>query len=707
MQHSHWRSQSHLSRVLAAIERFLIGAGFDRMPWLVIAFGAGIVAWFGLTGPWQWLTLVTLCLATVAMALMWRDHAEQFVYLRQAVVLVPLAVAAGCLLIWAKSELVGQPPIEKPMIAWMDGRVIDRQDRPSQRRVRLVLEARLPGGEGAVRVRLNLPEALDQEAIEPGSVLRLRARLMPPAPPMLPGGYNFARTAWFSGLAATGTVIAPVQVLKDGSDQGGLKAIQIALSRHIRSQLDGSSGALAATLASGDRGSIAIEDDQAMRDSGLAHLLSISGLHVSALIALAYLVALRLLALWPWLTLRVRLPLAAAACGAFSGVFYTLLTGAEVPTVRSCIGSLLVLAAVALGRDALSTRMLAIVAFLVLLLWPEALIGPSFQFSFAAVLAIVALSQSAPIRQFMSARDESWLKRGARNLAMIFLTGLLIEFALMPIGLYHFHKAGFYGAFANVIAIPLTTVVIMPLIAGSLLLDVVGLGAPGWWLVDQALKALLGLAHWVSAQPGAVTRMPAIGSASFLLFVAGGLWLALWRGRMRLLGLIPSVIGALSLTTLQPPDVLISRDGRHIGITEPISGDLLILRDGKSSFAKDNLTEISGMNGATRLLSDWEGARCNKDFCSVAIERNGRTWFLLISRGTDYVPERDLAAACERSDIAISDRWLPASCRPRWLKADRELLASEGGLSIDLGDGSVRSVAQSQGAHGWNQLQAR
>lgn len=673
------------------------------MPWLVVAFGAGIVAWFGLSGPWQWLSLIALCLAAVSSTFVWRDREEQFVFLRQALVLVPLAIAAGCLLIWAKSALVGQPPIARPLIAWFDGQVLERQDQSTQGRVRLVISTRLPDLEGAVRVRVNLPEALDQRAIEPGSVLRLRARLMPPAPPMLPGGYDFARTAWFSGLAATGTVIAPVQVLKDAQDQRGLKTLQITLSRHIRTQLDGSSGALAATLASGDRGSIAEEDAEAMRDSGLAHLLSISGLHVSALIALTYFLALRLLALWPWLTLRVRLPLLAAACGAFAGIFYTLLTGAEVPTVRSCIGSLLVLAAVALGRDALSTRMLAVAAFLVLLLWPESVIGPSFQFSFAAVLSIIALSQSVPIRRFLSAREENWFARTGRNLAMIFLTGLVIEFALMPIGLYHFHKAGFYGAFANVIAIPLTTLVVMPLIAGSLLLDLVGLGAPGWWLVDQALKGLLGLAHWVSAQPGAVTRMPEMGSASFILFVAGGLWLALWRGRVRLLGLIPATVGTISLAALQPPDVLVSRDGRHVGITDPVSGNLLILRDGRSTYAKDNLFELSGMNGATRLLSDWEGARCNGEFCSVAIERDGRTWFVLITRGRDYVPERALAAACERSDIVIADRWLPASCRPRWLKADRALLTREGGLAIDLKAGRVRSVSQSQRQHGWSQ----
>src|SRR5690606_37689655 len=132
-------------------------------------------------------------------------------------------------------------------------------------------------------------------------------------------------------------------------------------------------GGIAATLVSGDRGGIAEQDAQAMRDAGLAHLLSISGLHVGAVIGAAYLIAVKLLALWPWLALRVRMPIVGSAIGALAGIGYTLLTGAEVPTVRSCVGAVLVLLALALGREALSLRILATAAFVVLLLWPEAL----------------------------------------------------------------------------------------------------------------------------------------------------------------------------------------------------------------------------------------------------------------------------------------------------------------------------------------------
>jgi competence protein ComEC len=701
LQHGTRRSQVRLSSILAASEQFLASAGFDRAPWLAVAFAAGIGAWFGLPAATYWAALIAGCVALSLAGLAAFRAEGAHPYLRQALIIVPLVVAAGCATIWTKSALVGQPAIERPVIGWIEGKVLVREEQPARARVRLTLATRLPVFARPVKVRVNLPQARDRPALTQGATVRLKARLMPPAPPMLPGGYDFARSAWFAGLAATGTVLSDVELRQAASGEQGLKGLQQRLSHHVRGQIDGSSGTIAATLASGDRGAIAETDAEAMRDSGLAHLLSISGLHVSALIGVAFLLALRLLALSPWLALRVPLPVLAAGVGAAAGIFYTLLTGAEVPTVRSCVGALLVLAALALGREALSFRMLAIAAFLVLLLWPEALVGPSFQMSFSSVIAIVALSQSEPVRRFLAPRPESWAKRALRHFGLLLLTGVVIELVLMPIALYHFSRSGAYGALANVVAIPLTTLVIMPLIALTLLLDSFAAGAPVWWLAEKALDALIALAHFVAAQPGAVTHFPSMGTGSFLLFVAGGLWLALWHHRLRLLGLIPAAIGALHLATLAPPDILVSSDGRHVGLTEPHSQALLVLRESRSDFVRDNLIEGAGMNGAARPLAQWPGAQCNEDFCKARLQRGDRAWDLLIARGRDYAPERSLAAACARSDIVIADRGLPRSCKPRWLKVDRRLLARTGGLTIDLDDEDLRTVAQGQGAHGW------
>lgn len=690
-----------MSSVAEALERFLERAGFDRAPWLAVAFAGGIAAWFLLPTRWHWLALLAGCLATSMSALAAFRGDGRFPYLRQALAVVPLMVMAGCLTVWGKSAIVGERAIAAPVVARITASILEREEQPAEQRVRIILATREPGGDRPIRVRVNLPLVEDGPDLLPGAQVRLRVRLMPPAPPMLPGGYDFARTAWFRGLAATGSALGPVEIVRPGDSRGFLDRWQDALSRHVRERLPDASGGIAMALASGERGAIGDADARAMRDSGLAHLLSISGLHVSALVGAAYVVALRLLALWPWIALRVRLPLVATGFGAIAGVAYTLLSGAEVPTVRSCIGTLLVLAALALGREALSLRLLAVAALFVMLFWPESVIGPSFQMSFVAVLAIIALNSAEPVRRLLAPREEGLAARGLRYLLALLATGVVIELALLPIGLWHFHRAGFYGSLANLVAIPLTTLLTMPLLAIALLLDVAGIGGPAWWLAGRTIDAMLALAHWVSAQPGAVTVRPAMAGWTMVLFLAGGLWLALWRGRVRLLGLAPVTFGVIALAGNTAPDILVSGDGHHVGITGESEGELLVLRDSRSDFARDNLTELAGMNGAVRTLADWPGARCSRDFCTIELDRAGRTWRLLISRSHDRVPERELAAACDRSDIVISERWLPRSCRPAWLRADRRLLERTGGLAIDLARRHVATVAATQGSHGW------
>jgi competence protein ComEC len=324
--------------------------------------------------------------------------------------------------------------------------------------------------------------------------------------------------------------------------------------------------------------------------------------------------------------------------------------------------------------------------------------------SFAAVLAIIALANSAPVQAFLAPREEAWWARIGRRTIMLFVTGVVIELALIPIVLFHFHRAGIYGALANVVAIPLVTFIAMPLIALGLVADLVGAGAPVWWLVERALALLLAIAHFTASQSGAVRLMPQISGFSVALFAMGGLWLALWRGRVRLAGLVP-VAAASGLAALTPiPDVLVAADGQQVGITMPgPDGEprLLSLRDSRSSYTRDNLMELAGVAADPVPLDQWPGARCSDAFCILIIARGGREWTLLLGRNRDRVEERGLASACAQADIVVADRYLPRSCRPRWLKADRRFLERSGGLAIDLSAQRITTVAASQGQHGW------
>jgi competence protein ComEC len=694
------RLSSICSMILDRCEAGLDRAGHDRLPWLAVAMFAGIATWLGLKTPFEWIgCLVAVIVVAAWAALAWRHKRDRF-HLRNACMAIGFMFALGLALVWARSELVGATAIEHPRFERLEGYVLERQDQPARDRSRLTLAIRDSETGEAMKIRVNSALLEPEAEVREGAIVRLEARLMPPAAPMVPGGYDFARVAWFEGLAATGRVTGEVEIVASATAEQPLAAVQRQLSVKVRSHIQGSAGAIAATLASGDRGAITQSDQNAMRDAGLTHLLAISGLHVSAVIGAAYLITLKLLGLVPFLALRMRLPLAAAIAGACAGLGYTLLTGAQVPTVRSCVAAMLVLLALAMGRDPLSMRMVGFAAIVVMLLWPESIIGPSFQMSFAAVLAIVALHSSAPVKAFLAPREESWARRSIRIVAMLFVTGLVIEIALMPIVLFHFHRAGLYGAAANVLAIPLVTFVAMPSLAIGLALETIGLGGPFLRLTEQAVNLLLAIAHFTAQLPGSVKLLPQMSVWTLLLFTTGGLWLALWRGNSRLLGLAPVGLASILIATTSSPDILIARDGRHVGVRLG-NGDLLTLQASLSDYAQSNLLEHAGVSSDPIPIAYWQDAKCSPEFCTIELQRDERDWILLLARNRVQVEERALAAACERADVVVADRWLPRSCRPRWLKVDRALLSETGGLAIHLKSGQIKTVAEGQGSHGW------
>jgi len=675
------------------LENWLEAEREQLVLWLPVMLGAGIAAWFLLPDAARWIgsILGSLALALVALALPAGGRAPR------VVAVAGLVFAMGCALIWWRSDRVASPVLARPAVVVLTARVERIEQLPARDMVRVTLA---PQGHADLppRVRVNLDRADAIPDIAQGAVIRLRARLMPPPPAAVPGAYDFARVAWFAGLGATGKGFAPIEVVTPAAAPGA--DLRTRLSTHIQSRIAGSGGGIASALATGDQGAIAEADSEAMRRSGLAHLLSVSGLHVTAVTAAAMLLVLRLLALSPTLALRWRLPLVAAGAGALAAVGYTLLTGAEVPTIRSCAAALLVLLAMSLGREAITLRLVAAGALLVLLLWPESLAGPSFQLSFAAVTAIVALHESPRVRGWFQRREEGRGHRLLRGLGSLLLTGLVVELALMPIGLFHFHKAGVYGALANIVAIPLTTFVIMPLEALALALDLIGIGAPLWWLTARALDLLLWLAHATASAPGAVAALPAMPGGAYALVIAGGLWVALWRTRVRWAGALPFAIGMGWALLTPPPDLLVTGDGRHLAI-RMASGEMALLRDRAGDYTRSVLGENSGAEDtALLLLSDAPGARCSPDLCLVDIGSGSRRWRVLATRSFYLVPWGEMVAACRAADVVVSERRLPPGCVPHWLRLDRETLARTGGVAIRFADANVRTV-RSGGGHPW------
>ena len=650
----------------------------DHLPlWLLVGVGFGVACWH-FFGTSAWAGLAMACASLVLFG----NLAPPYSRIRQLARMPGVAILLGFFLIAFRSTTVAQPVLGKIWSGEFYGR-IEAVENISARNVYRLRLATSSSSDLPPFVRVNLSPQQYQDDFQPGAIIRLRARLLPPAGPALPGGYDFARRAWFQQIGATGTALGDVLLFKK-TDGGACFATQrAALTQHILTSMPQGSGAIGAALVTGDQGHISEADAQAMRNSGLAHLLSISGLHVTAVVGFIFIAVSRLLSLSSWLALRIPIPVVAAASAALGALAYTLLTGAEVPTVRSCIAAILILIALAMGRDALTLRLVAFGALVVLIFWPEAMAGPSFQLSFAAVATIVVMHDLRVVKRLTERRDESLARKAARAVVSLILTGVAIELVLTPIALFHFHKAGLYGAMANVVAIPMTTFIIMPAEALALVFDVIGLAAPFWWLAGQGIAAILALAHAVSGLPGAVTMMPAMPIWAFGAFVVGALIFGLLTTAVRYCGVALCGIGIIAMVMAPRPDILVTGDGKHLALVSA-QGDVALLRGRAGDFVRGMIFEKAGSDTEAIRIEDWPGAQCTADNCVVTLTGADRSWTLLATRTRNPIPSMEMGAACKRVDIVVSDRWLPISCRPKWIKADRRLLAQSGGLAFYL-----------------------
>ena len=686
---SYWTGR--ISAAREAIESFLERERAQLPPFIAVGFGTGIAAWFGLGDRAQWTAFLCLaCGSAIAGFALGTGRLER------AVAWLALSMAAGCALVWLRAEWVSAPRLTHPRVATFQATVEQVEVLAARDSVRLTLKT---GGQALPpRVRVNLPQDKAVAGIAPGAVIRLRARLMPPPSMALPGSHDFARDFWFRGIGASGRSIGEIIVLEP-SKPAGIAGVRSRLDDHIRTELPGSPGTVATAFATGDQNAISDEDADAMRRSGLAHLLSVGGLHITAAVGLAMLLTLKLLALSERLALRLNLVLVAAAAGAAAGIGYTILTGSQVPMLRSCIAALIVLVGMAIGREAISIRMLAVAALVILAVRPESVTGPSFQLSFAAVGAIVTLHSTRWARRTFMQRDEGLLWRIGRSVMNLLTTGLAVELAVMPFALFHFHKAGLYGVLANIVAIPLTTFVILPLEFTSVLLDSVGLGAPLWWVTGQSIDFLL----WIARTVAASTRMATVGdmpSWSLAAVAMGGLWLGLWNSRLRLAGLLPVAAGVVGAVATPVPDLLVTGDGRHLAIVE--DGVPHLLRDRAGDYVRSMLVEVSAYDGEPGELAAFAKGACSRDTCIARIDRGGKHWTVLATRSGQKLDWATLTRACAAADIVVSDRWLPKGCNPRWLKLDRNALARTGGVAIYL-DATPRTetVTERIAGHPW------
>lgn len=532
--------------------------------WLPVAMAAGVGGYFALhSEPPLWVGAAALaCGVALAVAL------RRFAAARAAA--IGLAAAALGFAAAQVRTATLPPPLDPPRGAvTLEGTVAAVDLLPEGRRIRLT-EVRLGAAAPVLArdVRLRLARA-DDTPLLPGDRVRLRAFLRAPAAPAAPGAVDFARLAFFDRLGAVGFALGPVAVI--GTAEAGGVAAALGRLRHgviarILAVVPGTEGAVAAALLTGQRAAIPAEELARIRDSGLAHLLAVSGLHVGIVAALVFLLVRLVFGFWPWALLHLPVKKIAAVAAVLGGLGYMLLTGSQVPMQRAMAMAALFALAVLVDRTGVGLHALALAGCVVLLLQPEALLGPSFQMSFAAVLGLLAAWERVRGGWLSPPGHRSLAARAGYGLLALAFTTLVASAATAPFAAFHFQRVQLYGIAANAIAVPLTSLWVMPWGMAALALMPFGLEALALEPMALGIRGVLAVAREVASWPGAAPRLPAMPGWGVVLCGLGLCWLCLWRTGLRLLGVLPLALGLASPWLVRPPEVLVSADARLIAI---------------------------------------------------------------------------------------------------------------------------------------------
>jgi len=552
-----------------------------RVLWLPVFLGIGVAAYFALpVEPPNWAAPVGLGLGIMLLWLGWRSPVR--IIVASAFVALSLGFSAAQ---W-RAQSIAAPVIEKRLGAVLLEGVASSVERRTKG-IRIVVSkpeiSRLARPKWPASVRITVRTG-GGESITAGDRIRLRAVLMPPPDASLPGGFDFVRYAWFKRIGGVGYAVSRPEIVMSGARSGfgyAVEALRQDITSRILAALEGRRGAVAAALMTGERGAIPETVLQAMRDAGLAHLLAISGLHIGLLAAILFFVIRAVLALIEPIALRHPVKKWAAAAALLGALAYLVLTGSTVPTQRAFLMTGLVLVAVMLDRRALSMGLVAWAAAAVLVIAPESLLGPSFQMSFAAVVALIAVYEIArgPFGGWRS--DGGTARRMGLYVAGVALTTVVASTATGPFAVYHFGRFAVYGLAANLIAVPAMAMWIMPCAIAAFALMPLGLEGLALAPMGWGIEAVLRVAETVAAWPGAVQLLPATPDASIAAIALGGLWLCLWSGKWRLWGFAPMLAGLLFYTAADRPDVLVGPRGETFAVAE-IDGQLRISRQRES-----------------------------------------------------------------------------------------------------------------------------
>lgn len=588
----------------------------DTVIWWPLALGAGIGAFFAWpSDPPLWMGLVS----TISLLFAWlfnrRRERVRFVVLSFLLFCVGFAAATIYTDYRAAPRWEGG---KKPVTITAQIENVT----PVPAGVRLLLkDLYIDGYEGEMPVKIRLVcRTCNAENSPVGATIRVRAVLSPPAGAARLGGFDFRFMAYFQQIGAIGFTFGAPEIIaydpKSHSDifaRGRQKLTEI-INENIT---DKDTRALAIALLTGVSSGLPEGLRDAYQSSGLAHIYSVSGLHLGFVAGLLFFLFRGVFALLPVLTLRYPTKKIAAILALVAVIIFTLFAGDSVPTWRSLLMLSLALLAVMTDRFAFTLRVVALSACAILLVKPDMLFSISFQLSYAAVTVLVAWMEW--VQRLQARHTGGFISRHGRIIRDVLMTSLLASIATLPFILHSFGRLSPYAVLANLAGVPWTGFVIMPLILLAYLAFMTGLTPYALMILAPALKVLNDWAYMVADWPMADMRVATVPT---LIVIACGLslYLACAHPRKWTLGLVLASYIALGWLAFKPaamPTAYISQKGL---LAVRVDNTLWLSAKNKDKFVRTQWLAEQGLSDKNAEILPLEGevkglGHCDRGSC--------------------------------------------------------------------------------------------
>lgn len=466
-----------------------------------------------------------------------------------------------------------------------------------------------------------------------GDCVETAAKLLEASPIPLKNSFDLKRKYFFEGLSATGYTLGDTfkiscpEKIKKSSVLTAINSFRHKTAEHINSALPIDEAGVIDAVLIGEKSYIPQNIVENYRNSGLAHFLAVSGLHLGTIAGLVFFLVRWLVSFFPKIVLRYESKKIAALFAILFAFIYLLISGMAIPAERAFIMTTTVLVGVIFNRQAISLRMVSFAALMVLIISPSALVSVSFQMSFAAVTALVVFYEKFAAKISAWSYDKGIITKFLYYLIGVVICDFVASLATSPFAVYHFQRLAIYTSLGNLLAGPLIAFWLMPTILLCLALLPFGAFIYPLKLLGYGIAILNHITAYVSALPGSVLYVHSLDFSGFMLIVSGAIWLCLWQQKWRYFGLVAITAGCLTMFFKPVPDAIISFDGNGIALRAQ-NGEMILAPLGKAdNWTKTIWQENFGLKIPDKkekkyLQKIFTGKENPQDFIDIKCDKN-------------------------------------------------------------------------------------